>query len=267
MRKYLKYDVKSNMKFFISTIASFVILLISLLSIKTIGAISRSLEINSALNSIEIIVVAVFILTISYFIINTFYKDLYTNRSILTFSLPISAKEFILAKLVVINIFYWLLVFLSVFLFYIVGKYLNTKTLLSLIFIMNLVNVFSMLIFLFMQMDRFIFRKKTSALVIFIITGLIFGLGFFINKNFLLLHNKIVLKNYNYMAFVYSYVKYKGESYINLTGFIYYILIFMGLFLINAKILKKDLDLSWGFYEQKYVYRNCWGSNNINNFK
>ena len=121
MRKYLKYDAKSNMKFFISTIASFVILLISMMSIKTIGAFSRTLEINSAINSIEIIVVVVFILTISYFIINSFYKDLYTNRSILTFSLPISAREFILAKLIVINIFYWLLVFLSVFLFYIVG--------------------------------------------------------------------------------------------------------------------------------------------------
>ena len=120
MRKYLKYDVKSKMKFFISTIASFIILLISILSIKTIGVFSKRLEINSAINSIEIIVVVVFILTISYFIINTFYKDLYTNRSILTFSLPISAKEFIFAKLIVINIFYWLLVFLSVFLFYIV---------------------------------------------------------------------------------------------------------------------------------------------------
>ena len=93
-----------------------------------------------------------------------------------------------------------------------------------------------------MQLDRFIFRRKTSAFVIFIITGLIFAIGFFINKNFLLLSNKIVLKNYNYMAFVYSYVKYQGEAYINLTGFIYYILIFLGLFWINAKILKKDLD-------------------------
>ena len=241
MRKYLKYDAKSNMKFFISTIASFVILLISMMSIKTIGAFSRTLEINSAINSIEIIVVVVFILTISYFIINSFYKDLYTNRSILTFSLPISAREFILAKLIVINIFYWLLVFLSVFLFYIVGTYLNTKILLSLVFIMILINISALLVFLYMQMDRYLFKRKISVFLIFIMTIAIFALAFFINKNFLLLHNK--------MAFVYSYIKYKGESYINLTGFIYYILIFLGLFWINAKILKKDLDLSWGLYE------------------
>ena len=160
MRKYLKYDAKSNMKFFISTIASFVILLISMMSIKTIGAFSRTLEINSAINSIEIIVIVVFILTISYFIINSFYKDLYTNRSILTFSLPISAREFILAKLIVINIFYWLLVFLSVFLFYIVGTYLNTKILLSLVFIMILINISALLVFLYMQMDRYLFKRK-----------------------------------------------------------------------------------------------------------
>lgn len=249
MRKYLKYDAKSNMKFFISTIASFVILLISMMSIKTIGAFSRTLEINSAINSIEIIVVVVFILTISYFIINSFYKDLYTNRSILTFSLPISAREFILAKLIVINIFYWLLVFLSVFLFYIVGTYLNTKILLSLVFIMILINISALLVFLYMQMDRYLFKRKISVFLIFIMTTAIFALAFFINKNFLLLSNKIILKDYNYMAFVYSYIKYKGESYINLTGFIYYILIFLGLFWINAKILRKDLDLSWGLYE------------------
>lgn len=249
MRKYLKYDVKSNMKFFISTIASFVILLISILSIKTIGVFSKRLEINSAINSIEIIVVVVFILTISYFIINTFYKDLYTNRSILTFSLPISAKEFIFAKLIVINIFYWLLVFLSVFLFYIVGTYLNPKILLSLLFIMILINITSLMIFLYIQMDRYIFRRKISIIAIFIITGLIFALGFLINENFLVLHNKIILKNYDYMAFIYSYIKYKGQSYINITGFIYYILVFLFLFRINAKILRKDLDLSWGSYE------------------
>lgn len=249
MRKYLKYDVKSNMKFFISTVATFVILLISLLSIKTLGAISQSLEINSAINSIEIIVVVVFILTISYFIINSFYKDLYTNRSILTFSLPISAKEFISAKLLVINIFFWLLVFLSVFLFYVVGIYMNLKSLLSLIFIMILVNIISLLIFLYMQMDRFILRRKTSAILIFIIMVLILVVGFFVNKNFLFLNNKMLLKNYNYMAFIYAYIKYKGAFYINLTSFSYYIIVTLILFRINAKILRKDLDLSWGLYE------------------
>lgn len=244
MRKYLKYDVKSNMKFFISTVATFVILLISLLSIKTIGAISQSLEINSAINSIEIIVIVVFILTISYFIINSFYKDLYTNRSILTFSLPISAQEFIFAKLLVINIFFWLLVFLSVFLFYVVGIYMNIKSLLSLVFIMILVNIISLIIFLYMQMDRFLLKRKTSAFAIFIVIVLIFALGFFINKNFLLLNSGIILKNYNYMAFIYAYIKYKGDFYINLTSFTYYILISFLLFRVNAKILRKDLDLS-----------------------
>ena len=246
MRKYLKYDVKSNMKFFISTVATFVILLISLLSIKTLGAISQSLEINSAINSIEIIVIVVFVLTISYFIINSFYKDLYTNRSILTFSLPISAKEFIFAKLLVINIFFWLLVFLSVFLFYVVGIYMNIKSHLSLIFIMILVNIISLIIFLYMQMDRFLLKRKTSAFTIFIIMVIIFALGFFINKNFLILNNGMILKNYNYMAFIYAYIKYKGDFYINLTSFTYYILISFLLFRINAKILRKDLDLSWG---------------------
>ena len=114
---------------------------------------------------------------------------------------------------------------------------------------MILINVSALLVFLYMQMDRYLFKRKISVFLIFIITTAIFALAFFINKNFLLLHNKIILKNYNYMAFVYSYIKYKGESYINLTGFIYYILIFLGLFWINAKILKKDLDLSWGLYE------------------
>ncbi|MSS78140.1 ABC transporter permease [Anaerococcus sp. AGMB00486] len=245
MRKYLKYDVKSNMKFFLSTFICFVILLVSLVSVRTIGSFTSLLEVGSAINSIEIILIGVFIMTMIYFVINTFYKDLYTDRSILTFSLPISAREFLTAKLLVINIFFYLLVFLSIFLFYLSGRFMNIWSLISIIFAMIILNVFSLLIFLFMQMDRFLFKRKNTVIIIILLIGLIFVGGFFLNRYFLFLSDgSLVRSGDNTLAFISAYVKVSGRKLLNITGFLYYILTALILSFFNIKILKNDLDLS-----------------------
>lgn len=245
MRKYLKYDVKSNMKFFLSTFTSFIILLVSLVSVRSIGSFSSLLEVNSAINSIEIILIGVFMMTMIYFVINTFYKDLYTDRSILTFSLPITAREFLTAKLIVINIFFYLLVFLSIFLFYLSGRYMDLRTLTAILFSMVILNVFSLLMFLFMQMDRFLFRRATSVIIIILIGVIIFVGGFFLIKNFLFLHDgSLIREGKNLFVFILPYIEKGGKSLVNLTGFLYYILSFLILSFVNMKILKNDLDLS-----------------------
>ena len=94
-------------------------------------------------------------------------------------------------------------------------------------------------------MDRFLFKRKNAIILTVILIGLIFVVGFFINKEFLLLHNGNLIKNTDYiLAFVMSYVKIEGINFLNLTGFIYYGLIFIILYIVNVEILKKDLDLS-----------------------
>lgn len=245
MRKYLKYDAKSNMKFFLSSFVCFLILLVSLLSVRTVGSFSSLVRINSALNSIEIILIGVFLMTMLYFIINTFYRDLYTPRSILTFSLPISAKDFIAAKLLIINIFFFLLIFLSIVLFYLMGKVMDIRSLIAILFMVVLVNILSLLIFLYMQMDRFLFKRKNAIILTIILIVLIFVGGFFLNKEFLLLHNGNLIKNTDHiLAFVMPYIKIEGINFLNLTAFVYYGLIFIILYIVNVTILKKDLDLS-----------------------
>lgn len=245
MRKYLKYDVKSNMKFFLSTFVCFLIILLSFISVRTIGSFSSFLEINSAINSIEIILVGVFMMTMIYFVINTFYKDLYTDRSILTFSLPISAGEFLSAKLMVINIFFYLLVFLSIFLFYLSGKNMDIWILLSIIFAMILLNMFSLLMFLYMQMDRFLYKRKRAVFTIILIIGLIFILGFFLNRYLLVLFdgNSFIISERN-LYFISAFVNKQGRNFINITNFLYYIVNMLILGFLNVRILKNDLDLS-----------------------
>lgn len=245
MRKYLKYDVKSNMKFFLSTFICFLILLVSLVSVRTIGSFSSVLEVGSAINSIELILIVVFVMTMIYFVINTFYKDLYTDRSILTFSLPISAREFLTAKLIVINIFFYLLVFLSIFLFYLSGRLMDIWILLTIIFAMVLLNVFSLLIFLFMQMDRFLFKRKNAVLITILLTGAIFVGGFFLNRYFLFLHDGSFLQDgERTLAFLRAFVEVNGRNLLNLTGFLYYSLITLLLGFLNVRLMKNDLDLS-----------------------
>lgn len=245
MRKYLKYDVKSNMKFFLSTFICFLILLISLISVRTIGSFSSLLEVDSAVNSIEIILIGVFIMTMIYFIINTFYKDLYTDRSILTFSLPISAREFLTAKLLVINIFFYLLVFLSILLFYLSGRLMDVWSLVTIIFSMILLNVFSLIMFLYMQLDRFLYKRKNAVIFTILLIGLIFVGGFFLNRYFLFLHDGSLIRDGKHsLAFISAYVKINGRNFLNLTGFLYYIVVSLILGFFNIRILKNDLDLS-----------------------
>ena len=245
MEKYLKYDVKSNMKFFISTFLVFLILLVSILSIRVIGKISENLQIAMAINSMEIIVITIFLLTMVYFIINTFYKDLYTNRSILTFSLPIGEGAFIRSKLLVINIFYLSIGVFSAILLFFMRKNIDISLFIYLIFMWIIVNIVGLFILMIMQ----IYRYKGFYLINFVkILGLaifIVGISFILNKYVLILSNgKIYHNNFSFFAFISPYVRINGKIYVNLTTIVYYTSIILPLFFINRSIMKKYFDLS-----------------------
>lgn len=123
MKKYLKYDLISNKKFFGSTFLVFVIIFLAMISVRIVGSINKLIEINQTLNALEIILFLVLLMVLVVFIFSSFYKEFYTRRSILTFSLPLSFKDIILSKILVINLFYLVLaVFVLIINFFIIKR-------------------------------------------------------------------------------------------------------------------------------------------------
>lgn len=219
MKKYLKYDLKSSNKFFLSTLVVFIIFLVSILSIRIIGTLNKMIRINSAIDSFKIIIPLILIMVLIWFIFNSFYKDLYTRNGILTFSLPLSFESLIFSKVLVINIFYLVLIGFVLILKTIAN--LNLEMNLKLLFLMVflLINLFSQIMLLAMMIYRFK-HEKIRAASSFLLIPLILLLNF-------------LLPSYK-----------KTGTYMNWMSFLYLFIVILVLFVLNIKYMKKNFDLS-----------------------
>lgn len=220
MKKYLKYDLISNKKFFGSTFLVFAILFLVILSVRFVGSLNRLIEIDSALYTLEIILGLVLLMVLVAFIFSTFYKEFYTKRSVLTFSLPLAFKDIILSKIVVINLFYVLLagfvLLISAFLpnrdFGLLAK------ILLLLFILE--NFLSQIILLSIFIDRF---KNNRGYALFNL--LIFPLSI------------IILIFFDSLG--------QGRSFLGAFTYGYFLILSLILFYVNQKYIRENFDLSW----------------------
>lgn len=219
MKQYLKYDLKSNRKFFASTFMVFAIFFLSLMSVRLVGNVSKLVEINSAIYSLEIILGLVLIMVLIWFIFSSFYKEFYTKRSTLTFSLPLSISDIILTKILVINLFYLVLAGFVIFINVFLGNFDLELLLRILLLLFFIVNFLSQLILFAISIDRFKGKRlfALSSLLIFFlaILLLILILGF-------------------------------GEGRDFLGGFSngYFFVLSLVLFFVNKKYMKENFDLS-----------------------
>lgn len=231
MRKYLKYDLKSNKKFFISTLMIFVIFFISVSSVKLVGSFNVDIEINSTIYTLETILILVLVMALIWFIFSSFHKEFYSKRSILTFSLPISYSKIILSKVLVINLFYLVLLAFVLFINMLIGEKNPTNMGEILFFLCILCNFLVQLILFAICIDRFKNRRKSSllSLLLFPITIIIL----------------IFIRDLEKIWEIFDIFTYG-----------YYFILAIFLFFINQKYIRDNFDLSWkDFYEQVYV---CW---------
>ncbi|MGO3018961.1 MAG: hypothetical protein ACTIH2_07405 [Anaerococcus sp.] len=183
MKKYLKYDLISNKKFFVSTFIVFAIFFIALISVKAVGSLSKLIEINSAIYSLEIILGLILLMVLIWFIFSSFYKEFYTRRGVLTFSLPLSFKDIIQSKFLVINLFYFTLSIFIILVNLFVGNFNLILLGKILLFLFILENFLSGLILFSIFIDRFKDNRvlALTSLIIFPIS--ILGLIFFRSFN------------------------------------------------------------------------------------
>ena len=243
MSKLLKYDFKTNKKYFFRTI--FINLILVILAF----ILNRVLDLREVLNSLSFLI---FYLGLSFFVlINLIYIFISTNkdynkaRSLLTFSLPVSENSYMASKNLGVILVYginliFLLVFLSIFNFKI-SKELVLYFILGLIWII----IFTNLVLLIMQKTRFR-QNKRPFLRVFGLFILIMGLAYIINK-----YGSIVIVNGSIQharpmdyAFIFPFALGDQDLYTNISPFVYYILAWIFTYKIDVANLRKNLDLS-----------------------
>ena len=242
MSKLLKYDFKTNKKYFFRTL----IVNISLIILAII--LNRFLNLGDILGTFSFLA---FYLGLSFFVlINLIYtflsinKDFNKPRSILTFSLPVSEDSFVLSKNIGLSLVYlinlvFLLVFLSLFNFRI-----NKELILYLILGLFWMLIFTNLVLLTIEMTRFK-QSKRPFIRVFLLFILIMCLAYVVNKygSLVIVNGSIQhAKPMNY-AFVFPFALGSQSLYLNLSPFIYYILVWLGTYFMNIANIKKNLDL------------------------
>ncbi|MDD7383180.1 MAG: hypothetical protein SOZ89_04695 [Peptoniphilaceae bacterium] len=242
MKNLIKYELKSNLKFFLSTGLVFIIFIIAIGTMKTMTNSIENFSSKDTLNVLIVLEIITFIFTIVMFFVNTFYRDLYTTKSTLTFTLPIKSFTYIFSKIIVTDIFFIALVLLffvsSVFMkFYLI----TVKNIILALFYMLILNFIILVTFSFMQMNRYKLSKykKIFPSIAFFITLVI--ISFFICYNFVFTvygsREKFFLANF------YPFENLKSNN-INFIPFLIYIMLFLVYFFMNKKILENNLDLS-----------------------
>ncbi|MDO4662537.1 MAG: hypothetical protein Q4B36_05415 [Tissierellia bacterium] len=245
MGRIIKYDLKSNFKFFASTLIVYVIFMISIASIRGIGAVNDVFKSEDTSKTLVIIEIIVFSFVVIYFLLNSFYKDLYTKRGVLTFTLPVNMSKYLFAKTIVIDLFYVLMIALiSISLKLSMGININRRLVIMFLMTLFIINLLANIAFFCMEVDKFYLSQKNRnwvvvvALVTFI---LIFTLAFLLCYKNVFYYDGMIKRGDNFLlAFIYPF---EGKC-INIVPFIYYFIVNVVLFALNVKILNDDLDLS-----------------------
>lgn len=240
-----KYDLKSNKKFFVSTILVYIIFLLAIFSVKTVGNVDLIFDAKVTNESLIILQIIIFSLSVIYFAISSFQKDLNSDRGLLSFTLPIKMSTYYFSKLLVINLFYLLLVlFLTssmVFGFKAVFKVEYIAVIILYLFILN---VISSVTFMFLEIRRFIIHNHFKVLSFFlgiVIFTIIFAGAFLIASKFSFNTDFTFSINDGYgIDFLYP-VKHFS---VNLIAYIYYFIVTIIFSAIDIRMLNKSLDLS-----------------------
>ena len=185
-----------------------------------------------------------------YLAINIFYmvysikEDLYKNRAILSFSLPIDPARIILAKLLGIGLIYLVnTVFLLVYyraLDFSLHSYIIYYLFLGLIWYMIAAGLVSFIV----QTKRF--RAGASQWIyILALFILILLFGYLICKylSFVIVNGSIQKAGPMSYAFIYPFAIGKFDIYRNITPIVYYILVLVLIVFVNKLNIRDNLDL------------------------
>ena len=108
MIKFIKYDLKTNKTYITTIFAIQILIMLGIFLLTRLTSLNIFLA-NRQITDILFISSIIFFVGINFiFAINYLYKDYFTKRSLLSFSLPISTRTIVLSKILGLSIFYLL---------------------------------------------------------------------------------------------------------------------------------------------------------------
>lgn len=244
MINFIKYDLKTNKNYILTIMLIQSIVLGLAVLAKFFSPIHLILG-NKAVTDVLLIASIIFFLGINMtFAINFIYKDYFTKRAMLTFSLPISVREIVLGKVLGISIFYLLSGTLLTLSLYFLGYKIGTDFIYYLVFGLLLINVISLCLNLNMAKSRF---TKTISWLSMLVTLLAVIIPILLLTSFfalVLIDGKMVRTSGMGLAFIFPFAIGDESLYKIITPFIYYIFASVILFRINVTYIEKNLDLA-----------------------
>ncbi|WP_297281529.1 hypothetical protein [uncultured Anaerococcus sp.] len=238
MNSLIKYNLKSNRKL----IARITIIHLIFIILAFIG---RNIITQSGLaNSIFLGALVFFVGLNIFYMIYSIQRDLYMNRAILTYSLPVKESKLVIAKIIEIGLMYLINLLALIISFKILKlnlhPYIRYYFLLGLIWDLLCAGIINFI----MQVKRF----KLDASYILYVVGLIaviFLFGYLICKyfSFVIVNGSIQKAGPMDYAFLYPFAIGKMDIYKNITTLIYYILALFLVIFVNQLNLRDNIDL------------------------
>lgn len=244
MINFIKYDLKSNKTYLITILLIQLLGLLGALMVRFFAPLHLIFA-DRRLTDILFIVSIVFFLGINFtFMANFIYKDYFTKRAMLTFSLPLSIKSFILAKIIGLSCFYLASgIFLSLSL-KLLAYNLGVDFIYYLAFGLVLINVLALCLNLNMAKSRFKGEVRWIDMVINLLL-VILPLVVYSSLNALVIINGSLERAGGMgLSFIFPFAIGSEGLYIILTPLIYYVLVGLIMYFVNVTYIDKNLDLS-----------------------
>lgn len=244
MIKFIKYDLKTNKTYITTIFAIQILIMLGIFLLTRLTSLKIFLA-NRQITDILFISSIIFFVGINFiFAINYLYKDYFTKRSMLSFSLPISTRTIVLSRILGLSIFYLLTGFFFSISLDLLGYDIGGDFIYYLVFGLSLYNLLALALNLNMARTRFTGKVSWLGMLISLALLIIPAIGLTHFKALILIDGALVSHSGMDLAFIFPFAIGDDGLYKIITPLVYYLLADLVLYLVNVKYIERNLDLS-----------------------
>ncbi|WP_306483762.1 hypothetical protein [Anaerococcus sp.] len=244
MRNFIKYDLKTNKTYIFTILLIQLVIMLSIILVKYFVGLSFFLR-NRLITDILFISSIIFFVGVNLiFVINFLYKDYFTQRARLTFSLPITTSAFLLAKILGLVAFYLISGLIFTMSLYLLGYNIGGDFIYYMVFGLLVDILLGQVLNLNMARTRFL-GKVSWIFMVINLTSIIIPIIIITQFSALVLVDGALLRYPGMgLAFIFPFAIGEGGLYKIITPLVYYVLVNIIMFLANKSYIDQKLDLS-----------------------
>lgn len=244
MNNFIKYDLKTNKTYIFTILLIQLIIMLSIILLKSFVGLSFFLR-NRLITDILFISSIIFFVGVNLiFVINFLYKDYFTQRAKLTFSLPITTWTFLLDKFCGLVVFYLISGLIFSISLFLLGYNIGGDFIYYMVFGLLVDILLGQVLNLNMARTRF--SKRVSWIFMIINLTLIIIPAIIITQfsALVLVDGSLVRYPGMGLAFIFPFAIGERGIYKIITPLVYYVLVNIIMFITNRRYIDQKLDLS-----------------------